>query len=356
MEVNDVMNAIECMWSVNSGSTALIGAMCDQIGLVETINELLQWDPLRCKLSPGEHIKALIINIIDDRKALYAVDEYFAKKDVACLFGPGVEASDFNDDALSRALDKFHRGNPRIVFSQIAMNAFSLDKVQCEFTHFDTTSKSVYGAYEYESDEHRIDIERGHSKDYRPDLKQICFGLFVNHEGIPRAGEIFSGNDDDKTINHTFITNIEKYLGEDTLSQIIYVSDSALVTTKNLKGLHSKGIKFISRVPGTFKIVEKLKAKAWRLKTWTEIGQISSGKKAASYKVQTFYDELDGRKYRFIVVHSSTLDRRKEKKIYNLIDQDAKAIGKAAKELSSREFACETDAKRAIERFFHNSA
>lgn len=80
MEVNDVMNAIECMWSVNSGSTALIGAMCDQIGLVETINELLQWDPLRCKLSPGEHIKALIINIIDDRKALYAVDEYFAKK------------------------------------------------------------------------------------------------------------------------------------------------------------------------------------------------------------------------------------------------------------------------------------
>jgi transposase len=357
MEINDIINAIERMWSINAGSTSLISAMCDQIGLVETINELLEWDPLRCKLSPGEHVKALLINIIDDRKALYAVDEYFAKKDVECLFGPGVEASDFNDDALSRTLDKLHRGNPRIVFSQIAMNAFSLDKVQCEFTHFDTTSKSVYGAYEYEANEHKINVERGHSKDYRPDLKQICLGLLVNHEGIPRAGELFSGNDDDKTINQTFITNIEKYLGEDTLKQIIYVSDSALVTTQNLNELQSKGIKFISRVPGTFKIVEKLKTQAWQLDTWTEIGQVSPGKKVASYKAQTFYDKLDGHKYRFIVVHSSNLDRRKEKKIYNLIDQEAKAIAKTAKELSSKEFACETDAKREIKRFLkkHNN-
>lgn len=69
--------------------------------------------------------------------------------------------------------------------------------------HFDTTSKSVYGDYEYESGENRIDIERGHNKDHCPYLKQICFGLFVNHEGIPRAGEILPGNDDDKTINHS---------------------------------------------------------------------------------------------------------------------------------------------------------
>ncbi len=344
MELNDVVNAHETMWSINSGSTALVGAMCDQIGLVD-------WDPAHCNLSPSEHIKALVINIIDDRKALYAMEEYFARKDVECLFGSGVKASDFNDDALGRSLDKFHKANPRVVFSEVAMNAFSVDEVQCETMHFDTTSKSVYGDYEYESNENRIEIERGHSKDHRPDLKQICFGLFVNHEGIPRTSEIFSGNDDDKSINHSVITNIETHLGEDTLSQIIYVSDFALVTTKNLEELHKKDIKFISRVPGTFKIVDELKEKAWQADDWIELGQISQNKKAASYKAQTFYDEIDGREYRFIVVHSSSLDRRKERKIHKLVDREAEAIEKAAKELSSKEFACETAAKRAIESF-----
>ncbi len=34
MELTDVVNAIDSMWSINSGSKSLVGAMCEQIGLV----------------------------------------------------------------------------------------------------------------------------------------------------------------------------------------------------------------------------------------------------------------------------------------------------------------------------------
>jgi transposase len=93
---------------IDSGSSNLIAAMCDEVRLVETIDGMVKWDSSRCDTSPGQRVKAMIINILDDRKALYRVCQYYEKKDMELLFGEPIEPAKFNDFALARALDKLY--------------------------------------------------------------------------------------------------------------------------------------------------------------------------------------------------------------------------------------------------------
>lgn len=84
-------------------ASALWSRLLDQLGWVQMVDEKVARDG--CKLSVGTRLKALLINIGTDRKALYKVQEFYEKRDVEVLLGAGVSAADLNDDALGRALD-----------------------------------------------------------------------------------------------------------------------------------------------------------------------------------------------------------------------------------------------------------
>lgn len=62
-----------------------------------------------------------------------------------------------------------------------------------EVLHFDTTSFSFYGAYEGGGS---LGIVHGYSKDRRPDLKQIHFGMGTAN-GIPVVADVYDGNQSD---------------------------------------------------------------------------------------------------------------------------------------------------------------
>ena len=101
-----ILEALSAVRPVTVGATSLIAAMADEIGLADIIDRCCEWDKTRCKISPGKAIEALAICILSDRKALYRVEEFYEGKDVEALFGAGVMAHDFNDDALGRGLDQ----------------------------------------------------------------------------------------------------------------------------------------------------------------------------------------------------------------------------------------------------------
>jgi hypothetical protein len=65
------------------------------------------------------------------------------------LFGEPMEPAKFKDFALGRALDKLYETEAQKVYSTVVLKAIEVHDVQLKGTmHFDTTSKSVYGAYE----------------------------------------------------------------------------------------------------------------------------------------------------------------------------------------------------------------
>ncbi len=317
-----------------------------RLGWVERIDRMVPVRPEDCRLSVGLRVKALLINILTDRKALYHVQRFYERQDVELLLGPGVTADALNDDALGRALDALDKAGVDRVFAELSLTALDYCQIPLDCLHFDTTSISVYGAYE---DADQLRITYGFSKDRRPDLKQFIFGLGTCR-GLPVFGSIEDGNLSDKTWNAKTLAKMMELYDAERLKDAIYIADSAAVTPETLTGFRRHGVRFISKLPNTYKLCGQIvRAAIEKEKAWVEVGTFSDRKGAAVYRVQSFHRELDGETYRFIAVQSSSLDARKEKALAKRLEQertawqaDAAAEGKIA-------YACEADAQRGLE-------
>src|SRR5665648_66143 len=175
-----------------SGATGLILSLCNEIKLVEYINHAVTWDPKQWKVSPGQHILALVINTLCGRVPLYRVEKFYEDQDVEGLFGVGRTAKDFNHFALGRALDKVNEAGSSSIFTGLTLRNLITSGAPLQFAHGDTTSKVMYGAYEREDngDPDKLKINLGYSKDKRFDLKQIVMGLVTIGRGMPLLGNV----------------------------------------------------------------------------------------------------------------------------------------------------------------------
>lgn len=336
------------------GPAAVIARLCDVLRIPEIIDSVVPWNPAQCRLSPGTRVKALIINLLVDRRALYQVWRFYQHQDLEVLFGPEaqVRAEELNDDALARALDKLAASDLKTLFSSIALRAAATHDAPIDRLHVDTTSISVQGAYEGEGE---LEITFGFSKDRRPDLKQFLMGLVVSGDGLPVLAQSLAGNTSDKKWYPEVVEQLRATFSPEKLQEIIFIADCALVDTANLALLaptpDRPQILFISRLPENFGLAEEVKQEAFGQGNWTTIGKFSSKKDAASYKSQSFIREIDGRKYRLVVIHSSTLDRRKENSLARKWQKQSAELEKLSQQLSQRPFACRADAEKAIELF-----
>jgi len=338
------------------GASAMWSKLIDQFGWVEFIDNAAKRDD--CKLSVGTRLKAILINIGTDRKALYKIQEFYEKRDTEVLLGEGVSASDLNDDALGRALDVLYELDMVTVYPQIEWHTARQLKGLDQFDdllpfHSDTTSISLTGDYPGQSDidgegEDDFRITRGYSKDHRPDLKQIIFGL-TTLAGFPVCANVDKGNQDDHTWNLENIPRLLKSLDQSIQEKSIYIADSAVVTAENLRLLASEKTHFISRFPSTYKQCDHLKRSAWEKDTWQEVEQIGKAKDSASYKIQAFHQDFHAQTYRFIVVRSSSLSAQKEHKLQDVLEREQKSLGKSAEKAGKALYSCLEDANAAAE-------
>ncbi len=331
-----------------AGPAPLIAALGRELGIVQSINETVSWDEKQCHVDPGTHTLAMVIDILLGRSPLYLVEKNYAEMDVELIFGKGFKSSDFNDDALARTLDKIHAAGAKKVFCHASLKALLKEELTIDTLHADTTSKLVYGDYPFEKG---LNITFGYNKERRRDLKQFKIGLVTNSKGYPVSGDILDGNLDDKSWNRTLLTALAEDFTIEKLKTLIYVADSAFVTNTNLALTEKLGMRFISRLPATYELAEKLTLKAFADDNWIELGQLAKGKDKAHYRLKEYKENLNNQKYRFIVIHSSQLDKRKLKKIDNQVKKEQEALAKAISELSDKHFACRPDADAALAHF-----
>ena len=340
----------------SAGPAAMIGQVIRELGIVETVDSMVRWDSKQCKRSPGTHVLAMLINIFMGRTALYRVDEFYELQDIAVLFGADASADDFNDSALGRTLDKIFEAGPKRVFGAAALRAALKEDVEFGVVHSDTTSWSLKGLYESSSpDDEAFFIAHGYNRDHRPDLKQFNYGLVVNGEGIPLLGYASDGNESDKVWNRRVIEELVEGF-TDHLTDLVYVADSAAVTKGNLDLIAAKGIRFISRLPATFAQEQEVKDRAWSDGGWIDAGVLTENPKrdSAFYRYQEYVVDIAAqtavRPYRLIVVHSSSLDKRKAKTLEKNLLKQREELEAQLEQLSKVEFACEPDARAALEK------
>lgn len=349
-----IKNMMDKIQVYTDGALPILSKICNKIGLQENIDEQVESSKKdNCIVSTGQAVKSLVMNIIVDRKPFYRIQEFYKNKDVEKLFGEGTKVEHLTDDLYARTLDDIYEIGPKKILTETAMEIINKYKLPIGTIHADTTSKTVYGDYDNSNDE-AINITYGYSKQKRPDLKQILFGLGVTKERIVVVGDVNNGNLDDKTWNKNIIKELRNSMKKYQLPEFTYVADSACITEGMLEELSGEKndecpIKFISRLPGNYKLEEELKNEAIKnADSWEEIGQITESKKAANHKVQSYNKELYGRKYRFIVCYSSQLNQKKECTIEKNIKKEKELLKKEKKKIEKIDYYCSKDAEEAI--------
>jgi transposase len=321
----------------------LVAGMVDELGLVERIDQLLPKDEERRTLSHGQVVKAMIINGLGfNQRALYLSPLFFQDKPVARLIGEGIEADHINDDVQGRALDVIYGYGLERFYAQLSVQAVIRLGLTCRTGHFDSTTFHVDGVYNSQlpADEAGglIHITKGYSRDHRPDLNQVVLQLICeNQAGIPLLMKPLSGNSADKT---DFRETIKAHIGQlqQDAGLRYLVADSALYCQATLQEM--KDILWVSRVPETVTLVKDMIQQAAPM-------LMANPESQAMMSLCTRYGEI---RQRWLIVYSPEAYQRSRKTLSKQFSKQSQIELKAFESLCKQAFACETDARNALEK------
>ncbi len=149
--------------------------------------------------------------------------QWYDRSAMGDLLGPDFQWG--GKDQLYIVLDRLLEHRPAL-FTHLQARWKDLFAAQYEVLLYDLTSSYVEGKAE-EIPKARF----GHSRDHRPDCRQVVIALVVTPEGFPLAYEVMPGNTSDKTTLKEFLAKIEKQYGK---AQRIWIMDRGIPTEEVL--------------------------------------------------------------------------------------------------------------------------
>lgn len=234
------------------GGLPIVNHIWDRLGLPALLGQALGEVDGRTKLAPAAAIRLVISNLVLGREPLYALGEWAAGYDPALLGLSDAEVGAINDDRVGRALDALFDADRASLLTAVLLRAieeFSVDTCQL---HNDSTSISVHGAYHDADGTARAGkatpvIAHGHSKDHRPDLKQLVWILTVSADGaVPIAYRLADGNTVDDPTHIPTWDGLVALLGR---VDFLYVADSKLCSRQAMGHIAGRGGRFVTVMP-----------------------------------------------------------------------------------------------------------
>lgn len=328
----------------------IIKAYADQLGLVSLINHYV---PTAMEVDAGTVVLGLVLDTLSGRSPLYRLEEFFAHQDTELLLGKTLSPHAFTDDTVGRVLDRLYDFGTMRLFTTCAVRATLRFGLEHRYVHFDTTSRSVWGEYQFaETQNLPFQVTYGYSKDKRPDLKQFVLSTLCVDRAVPIWGKPEDGNASDKTLNTTLLSEIAQLLAHHGVAPgaYIYIADAALVTEDNLAALGDT--LFITRLPATYSDCARVIGEAVARNQWEEVGvlaqtQPTKHRPGTFYKVAEDVVTLYGKVYRAVVVHSSSQDQRRQKRLARELQTSAATLEATIREVSQQEYFCQADAEAA---------
>jgi transposase len=328
----------------------IIKAYADQLGLVSLINHYV---PTEMEVDAGTVVLAMVLDTLSGRSPLYRLEEFFAQQDTELLLGKAVPPQALNDDTAGRVLDRLYDFGTMRLFTACAVRAAMRFGLERRYVHFDTTSRSVWGDYQFaETQDLPFQVTYGYSKDKRPDLKQFILSTLCVDRAVPIWGKLDDGNASDKTLNTTLLSELARLLADYGVrpGAYIYIADAALVTEDNLTALRDTC--FITRLPATYSECGRLIEEAVARNHWEEVGVLAQTpptkhRPGTFYKVAEGSVTLYGQTYRAMVVHSSSQDQRRQQHLEREIQASAATLEALTREAARQEYYCHADAEAA---------
>lgn len=237
------------------GALPIVNQLLERMQLEQFLQEHLPRDGRRMAVPTSRCLLLLLRNILLSREPIYGLGEW-AERFVPELLGlKKGDLKHLNDDRVGRSLDRLFQANIQELVLDVVRHVVKEFDVSLDELHNDSTTVSFYGAYEDAGEEtkrakrNRLAITFGHSKDHRPDLKQLLYILTVTDDGgIPLYFTTASGNVTDDTTHRETWDLLRQLVGR---ADFLYVADCKLATRDNLQYIHNQGGRFITILPRT---------------------------------------------------------------------------------------------------------
>src|SRR5918994_1752875 len=312
-------------------------------------------------LSCGRGVEALVLAILDGHHALYKVGARLEERGMLPLLQPGLQRESLHDYRLGQILDALFAANLNQIFGAIALNTLEVYAISTPWLHQDTTTITLYGAYEEES--YRGDgpvpprPAYGHSKDGHDDLKQVLLSLGVSSDGLPLRMGLRDGNTSDSTETPVAIEECLA-LGLDGVRGI--VADSKAYCKRTLGLCLEQGVGLITLVPRTCAVRQEVEAWGQQHgalplllekpgRTRQEPPRRWHGQSVVRRVPVEYADgRLDVAELRFLVVHSSQLAHQAAAAYAAAQAKEAERVAEHVQHVEVRWFACAADAEAAI--------
>jgi len=312
-------------------------------------------------LSCGRGVEALLLAILDGHHALYKVGARLEERGMVPLLQPGLQRASLHDYRLGQILEALFAAHLNRVFGAIALNALEVYALATPWLHQDTTTITLYGAYEEEAYLGKGPVPPrpayGHSKDGRDDLKQVLLSLGVSSDGLPLRLGVRDGNTSDSTETPIAIEECVA-LGLDGVRGI--VADSKAYCKRTLGLCLEQGVGLITLVPRTCAVREEVEIWGQQHgalplllekpgRTRQEPPRRWHGQSVVRRVPVEYADgRLDVAEIRFLVVHSSQLAHQAAVAYAAAQAKEAERVTEHVKHVEAQWFACAADAEAAI--------
>jgi Domain of unknown function (DUF4277) len=312
-------------------------------------------------LSCGRGVEALLLAMLDGHHALYKVGTRLEERGMVPLLQPGLTCAALHDDRLGQSLDTLFAANLNRVFGAIARNALEVYAVPPPWLPQDTTTITLYGAYEEAARPVKGLVPPrpayGPSKDGHEDLQQVLLSLGVSRDGLPlrlggRAGNTRDSPDTPVAIEACLALGWEGVRG--------IVADSKAYGKRTLGLCREPRVGLLTLVPRTWAVRQEVEAwgqqhSVWPLwlakpgRTRQEPPRRWHGQSVGRrVPVEDADGRLDVAEIRFLVVHSSQLAHQAAVAYAAAQAKEAERVTAHVRHVAARWLACAADAEAAI--------
>jgi transposase len=236
------------------GALPVIDRFLERIGVAGTLERHLPGGNARTTLPAATAVGVLVRNLCVAREPIYGLAGWAAGFEPGLLgLEPG-EAGLLNDDRVGRALDALFDADRASLLTELVLRAVREFEIDCSQLHNDSTSVVLHGDYTAADGRERggkptVLAARGHSKDHRPDLKQLVLILTVTADGaVPLTHRLAAGNTNDDCTHIDTWDELRALTGS---PGFLYVADSKLCTRGQMSHIDGEGGRFVTVLPRT---------------------------------------------------------------------------------------------------------
>lgn len=236
------------------GPLPLINHVLRRLGLDELLTEFVPTTDRRQRVSHAKALGVLLRSLLVERDPIYRQQEMVG------TFAPGAfgldrdEAAHVGDDVIGRALDRLFDADRGTLLTRVVVSAVKRFDVVLDELHDDSTSIKFTGQYSQARGrslrgKRAAFITYGHSKDHRPDLKQLLFILTTTHDGgVPVQFRCEDGKTSDIVTHEETWDALCRVTGR---PDFLYVADCKLCNEDAMNHIDRGRGRFLTVLPRT---------------------------------------------------------------------------------------------------------